>query len=139
MTNRRRIKPRKGARNKVIAKEENGQFAEVHGLYSKLDLSTIDGRTRLGKIANNIRSDLQEYVGDGTAISGILIEQILYKFIRISMYQANQLTIEDYSEKQHYIPLSNSLRLDLQELARQAGEAKPPSLEDYLSNMEVAK
>ncbi len=119
-------------------KEVHGN--EVHGLYRKIDLSTLDGRTRLGKAAKEIQADLKAYAGKGTVITDILIDQITYKLLRLKLYQARNIYNNKDYECAHALPLSNSLRLDMQELAKQVGEAKAPmSLEDYLQGLEAGK
>lgn len=111
---------------------------EVHGLYRRIDLETLDGRTRLGRAAKEIQAELKAYVGQGSVITDVLINQIVYKVLRLRLYQSNNFDNPDDFEAAHYLPLSNSLRLDLQELARQTGETRPPSLDEYLSGLERA-
>jgi hypothetical protein len=129
---------RKGGSSAVDRKEKGPHFNETHGLYKKIDLSTLDGRTKLGRAAKEIQTDLQNFVGKGNVVTDLLITQIIYKALRLQLYQGNNFDNPKDSEVAHFIPLSNSLRLDLQELARLAGEARPPSLDDYLKGLKEA-
>lgn len=100
-----------------------------HGFY--MSLENVDGRTCLGKAIKRLRERLREYVEEATPATEILIERILYKSIRISLYEANRLN-NPAKESDHYLPMSNSLRLDLQVLSQLAGRVKSPSLDEIL-------
>lgn len=101
------------------------------GLY--IDLALVDGRTRLGKTITVLRNSLREYVGVSTPATELLIQRIVFKSIRLSMYECAALNDGPGAKPaDHYIPLSNSLRLDLQALAQMAGKPQPPDLDDYL-------
>lgn len=117
---------------------KGGGSGEIHGLYRKIDLATLDGRTILGRAAKEIKADLQAFVGAGSIITELLITQIVYKTLRLKLYQGNNFNNPIDFEAAHFLPLANSLRLDLQELAKQAGQAKPPSLDDYLAGLQEA-
>jgi len=109
---------------------------EIHGLYRQIDLETLDGRTRLGKAAKEVKAELKAYVGRGTIVTDMLIDQIVYKLLRLKLYQARNVYNAKDFEAAHFLPLSNSLRLDLQELSRQVGQGRPPSLDEYLSGLD---
>jgi hypothetical protein len=103
------------------------------GLY--IDLELVDGRTRLGKTITVLRNTLREYVGVSTPATELLIQRIVFKSIRLSMYECAALNDgPGMKPADHYIPLSNSLRLDLQALAQMAGKPKAPDLNDYLKS-----
>jgi hypothetical protein len=100
------------------------------GLY--LDFRHLDGRSRLSKSIKYVKRELRAFVGENNIIAETLIQGIAYKFVRLVMYMANQVG-EDPGESDHFIPMSNSLRLDLQFLANLAGKPKQaPDLNRYL-------
>lgn len=104
------------------------------GFYSKIDLESIDGRTTLGKAVKEIKTQLRDYVGDNrTLVAEILIGRIAYKVVRLCRYEINNLENPHDTEVPHFLPLSNSLRLDLVALQQMAAATKPPSLDDFLS------
>jgi hypothetical protein len=103
------------------------------GFYKKIDLESIDGRTTLGKAVKEIKTQLREYVGDNrTLVAEILIGRIAYKVVRLCRYEINNLENPADQEVPHFLPLANSLRLDLIALQQMAGETKPPTLDDFL-------
>jgi len=104
-----------------------------HGLYERLDLSGIDQRTIVGRVVKTLKKQLREYVGDGNAATEILIQRIAYKTLRCSRYEVNNLGSKQDVESDHYLPMSNSLRLDLQALAQLVGRVKGPDIEDYIN------
>lgn len=129
---------RKAGSYAAVPAEKDGSSGEIHGLYRKIDLATLDGRTILGRAAKEIKAELQAFVGTGSVITDLLIQQIVYKTLRLKLYQGNNLDNPVDFEAAHFLPLANSLRLDLQELAKQAGQSKPPSLDDYLNGLQGA-
>ena len=110
-----------------------------HGLYRKLDITRIDGRTELGKAVNALRSALQEFVPEPTPFTDILIQRIIYKHVRLTLYETRMLCSDDpgdlANEVQHYSQISNGLRTDLQTLANLAGKPKDetPDLAQYVN------
>jgi hypothetical protein len=111
------------------------------GFYQDLDIENLDNRTIIGKTVQNLKLALREYVGNSPSIvTDLIISRIVYKCIKLSLYETQCLQDPQNIEAQHYLPMANSLRLDLESLAKQAGEAKPLSLDDYLQNLQqVAK
>lgn len=102
------------------------------GFYREIDIESLDARTYLGKSVQLLKSELRAYVGQSNAATELLISRITYKVIKLSLYEAACLQNPENREAPHYLPMANSLRLDLQALAGMAGQAKPPDLEDYL-------
>jgi hypothetical protein len=102
------------------------------GLYTQLDEQNLDGRTTLAKLVKELGQELNEYVGNRSIVSDILIQRIIFKHIRLASYESKFIENPDSEEKQHYLPMANSLRLDLQALAGLAGKSKPPDLGKYI-------
>lgn len=128
MIQRRTTKPLV-RREPVVQKREYKQT----GLYQKLDINQLDGRTGIAKTIRALTSELENYVGEITAPAQMLIQRIVYKHLRLSQYENS--TIEDPKnvEAQHYIPLANSLRLDLLSLKEMAAQKAPqPDLQGYI-------
>ncbi len=105
------------------------------GLYQKFNEQALDGRTNLSKLIRELKKELTEYVGESTIAAEMLIQRIVYKHLRLSQYENTFIENPKNEEKQHYIPLANSLRLDLQALKELAGKSTaPPDLRSYLKN-----
>jgi hypothetical protein len=102
------------------------------GLHIELSYGQLDGRTSVAKNIKVIRESLREYVGKVSAAADILITRISYKAVKLALYELNALQDLKNYEAGYYIPLSNSLRLDLQALANLADKPKPPDLDGYL-------
>jgi len=107
-----------------------------HGLYKKL--SDLDNRTALAKSVTELKDYLIQWVQNPNPAAEILIQKIVYKTIRTSLYEASvlkklNLGDDDFKESDHYLPMSNSLRLDLQMLAKMAGRSQEPDLGAYLA------
>lgn len=108
---------------------------QTTGLYRQIDENALDGRTTTAKVIRELRKELQAYVGESTVAADILINRIIYKHLRLSAYENAFVENPKQEEKQHYIPLANSLRLDLQTLKELAGQKKaPPDLNTYLKS-----
>lgn len=102
------------------------------GLY--LDLSKLDGRTSIAKAAKQVLEALREFVGDTTVIHEILLHRITYKTIRLSLYEAAKMEENGMAkEADHYLPMANSLRLDIAQLEKMVGNGrKLPDLDEYV-------
>lgn len=103
-----------------------------HGL--RMDLSKLDGRTAPARAVKQILKELREYVGEGTVATELLLHRIAYKCVKLSMYEATKIDDMTAEESPAYIPLANSLRLDIQQLEKMVGSgSKAPDLQSYLS------
>lgn len=111
------------------------------GFYGDLDIENLDNRTIIGKTVANLKHALREYAGPSPSIAvELIISRITYKCIKLSLYETACLQDPQNIEAQHYLPMANSLRLDLESLAKQVGEVnKLPSLDEFISNMKEAK
>ena len=110
-----------------------------HHFYTKLDLSGIDKRTKLGRSIKALRRELREYVGEPSIGSEILIQRIIFKVIKLAQYEMVSLVNAYTDEAQHYLPMANSLRLDIQALQKMAGnKSKTPDLSRYLNKLKEA-
>lgn len=120
--------------SKAIATGKDRRRWLKSGLYVEIDINKIDGRTRMGKTIKGLKAELRDFVGGSTTASELLISRICYKTIKLSLYEASSLTSLANEESAHYLPMSNSLRLDLQALADLAKKqpSKVPSLDDWM-------
>ena len=109
------------------------------GFHARLDLDNIDGRSKTGKTITVLKKCLRDYVVQCTPLTELLIGRIIYKTLKLMMYESACLQNPQNAESAHYLPMANSLRLDLQTLAGLAGEAKPPDLSDYLKLKDATK
>jgi hypothetical protein len=127
--------PKKKAKKKASPKAlqpAKRQGSPVHGLYLDLNMRNIDYRTKLGKAVKGLKTQLRTFVGESTTASELLIQRITYKAIKLGLYELNCFMNLENKESDHYLPMANSLRLDLQALAGMAGKPKPPNLDEYL-------
>jgi hypothetical protein len=93
----------------------------------------IDGRTSLGKTMAFLRKELIQHIGGSPSIpQKILIDRIVNKSIRCHLYEMGVITDPTMGSRDHYLALSNSLRLDLQALGLDKKPGNLPGLEDYL-------
>ena len=115
--------------SRAVKKKKGG---EKHRFYCVIDINNLDQRTNVAKTVQFLKDQLQAYIGEGNIVTDLLTHRIIYKTIRLSMYETDKLLQESLDEIDHYLPMSNSLRLDLQTLANMAGKPKPPDLNDYL-------
>jgi len=102
------------------------------GFYKDIDIKMIDGRTKAGKAIAGLRRELQEYVGQGSIAADLLIGQICYKVLKLTLYQTSSLKDLQNEEAAHFLPMANSLRLDLVALKDMAGKAKALDLGSYI-------
>ena len=123
----------KMAKTKQLAlKNEKSKFYKG-GLRLELAYDHLDGRTRVAKSIKAIRDDLRKYVGETSAVSEILISRISYKALKLSLYELSSLQNLENQEAHYYLPMANSLRLDLQALEVLTGRPQPPDLESYIN------
>ena len=110
----------------------NNKNAVKTGLY--LNLEKLDGRTAPARAKKEILNALRDYVGNVSILHEILIHEICYKTIRLGEYEITKLTDgKGMDEADHYIPLSNSLRLDIQQLERMVDKnQRAPDLTEYV-------
>ena len=106
-----------------------------HRLYCEIDINKLDKRTKAGMAIMAIGDRLRDYVGVNNAVTDMLIQRILYKSLRLSMYETSKIFDDQFKEADHYLPMANSLRLDLTALAGMAGKPKAPDLNDYLKRV----
>jgi hypothetical protein len=93
----------------------------------------IDGRTSLGKTMALLRKELIQYIGGSPSIpQKILIDRVVNKSIRCHLYEMGVITDPTIGSRDHYLALSNSLRLDLQALGLDKKTGNLPGLKDYL-------
>lgn len=122
----------------IQPKHEPGK-AITHGLRAYIDMAAIDKRTKLGKAISALKDQLRNFVGEPTPISELLIQRITYKSIKLSLYESYALSELSNSEANVYLPMANSLRLDLQALAQLAGKSKAPSYEEIMRRLQKGK
>jgi len=126
-----------GKKNLQNWKAQNPDLAKIapfkHGLYTEIDLNCLDKRTRLAKAIKSLKKELRDFVGNPTPATELLIHRIIYKTVKLSLYESTSLQDPKNEEAAHYLPMSNSLRLDLVALAGMVGKSKPPDLGKYLA------
>ncbi len=92
--------------------------AQVYGAFTQINTKKIDGRTREGKTIIAARSALISAIGgDPTPQESILIDRIVFKMLRCTLYEMATLQGTTSGGSDHiYLAWANSLRLDLQSL-----------------------
>ena len=103
------------------------------GFHACFELENIDLNSKIGRSMIALKNYLREYVVQNNILSELLIGRITYKVLKLVMYESACLKNPQNTEAPHYLPMTNSLRLDLRSLADLAGETKPPDLSDYLA------
>ena len=86
----------------------------------------------MGKTVSWLKKELHDFVGENTIASELLINQIIYKTIKLNFYTKTKLSNLKNEEASYYLPMCNSLRLDLLALGQLAGKPQPQDLQDYL-------
>jgi len=130
--------PRRYKRTRGIKPDKEPRSAiTTHGLRAHIDFHAIDYRTKLGKTIKALGNQLREFVGEPTPVSELLISRIVYKGIKLAIYEAHCLENLENKEADHYLPMANSFRLDLQALAQLAGKSKAPSYEEIMKRLEA--
>jgi len=118
-----------------------------HGLYIEISFNSLDGRTRLAKDVNAIMSRYRDYViaciGQSNIVIEGLIREIAVKEYKLAQYESFMLLNPKEPMADHYIPLSNSKRLDVAKLEESIKEMaknkRGPSLQDYINNLTEVK
>jgi hypothetical protein len=100
-------------------------------------LSTIDRRTRAGRVLRSVEADLVEHLGGNpTTAERLIIQSAALKATRLSLLTEKLLDKGDLSEgsDHHALAWLNSLRLDLAALGleRRAKDVTP-DLKDYIA------
>jgi hypothetical protein len=102
----------------------------------RMNLEKLDKRTNEGKVVKQVLVMLREFIGieNINPLTEMLCHQITYKFVRLSMHQATMLSNRESKESAYYLPMSNSLRLDIGMLQQLIGTTqKLPDLSEYIS------
>ncbi len=123
--------------------KKGGQFgnvnAQVHGAFSQIDVKKIDGRTREGKTIHAARNLLISAIGgDPTPQESILIDRVVFKMLRCTLYEMATLQGQTGGGSDHiYLAWANSLRLDLQALGLVRKTKQVVDLTNYLDEHAV--
>ena len=105
-----------------------------HGLYLDLRINTVDERTSIGKAHKALTSHLRQFVGESTVITELLLSRIVFKALKLYLFESEELSKPLSEMLPVYLSMSNSLRRDLAELSRMASAPKEQDLMDYLKS-----
>jgi hypothetical protein len=106
-----------------------------HGLHLDFESREIDTRTRLGKAHKALKQHLREFVGEGTVVSELLISRIVFKSLKLYLFECSSMESPIADLPPAYLSMSNSLRRDLVALSQIAGKkTTTPDLMEYLQN-----
>lgn len=111
-----------------------------HGLYTKIQIKRVDGRTKLGKYVQELRKRFTEDLGgqetlsiqQQTLVDDVLIPQLL----QIKSYNTRTFDPEfetSFETAKYFVALCNSARLTLCALGLQKKEPEPLDLKKYLA------
>lgn len=104
-----------------------------HGLHLDFESREIDTRTRLGKAHKALKQHLREFVGEGTVVSEIMINRIVFKSLKLFLFESQNKSNPLADLPPAYLSMSNSLRRDLVALSQIAGnKTTTPDLLNYL-------
>jgi len=85
----------------------------LHGLHIDLRPKDLDGRTVPGQMVKVLGRYLREYIGQSTAASEVLINRIVFKAVKLSIYESHCFSQPLKDLDPFYLPMTNSLRQDL--------------------------
>lgn len=110
------------------------------GPYSRAPaLSTIDMRSKEGRVLRNVRGELTAHVGSPSATQRILIERAAVLSLQIAMLDAKHanggLTPHDQRE---YLAWTNALTRLMRQLGLKGAADRAPSLRDHLATRATA-
>jgi hypothetical protein len=104
-----------------------------HGLHLDFESREIDTRTKLGKAHKALKQHLREFVGEGTVVSELLISRIVFKSLKLFLFESSDIENPIADLPPAYLSMSNSLRRDLVALSQIAGrKTTTPDLMTYL-------
>ena len=108
-----------------------------HGLWSDFRKSQLDGRTRLARWVAVLRGELLRDLGnDLSAMERVLLDRIIFKIIRCSLYERGILQDQNFGSRDFYLSCCNSLRLDLSALGLKKRLKTVTDLASYLKKKE---
>ena len=119
--------------------KKGAQYGNINalksGAFSDLFARNLDKRTRLAKWHRAVRTELGAAMGgDVSPQQQILIDRIVYKLLRCTLFEMSALTGESSSSDHHYLAWANSLRLDLKALGLDRRSVEAGDLRAYLED-----
>ncbi len=112
------------------------------GRYSRASgLAKLDHRTREGKLAEAVVTELTKHVGGNpSAAEQLLIRLAGLKTLRIALMAQHVLTVESITERddRQFLAWANSLRRDLDCLGLKAAGPRQPRLAEVLTEGKAA-
>ncbi len=118
--------------------KKGGQYgntnSQKHGAFAQIDLRKIDLRTREAKNLAAAKDLLIAALGgDPTPQESILIDRVVFKMLRCTLYEMATLQGQTGGGSDHiYLAWANSLRLDLQALGLSRKTKSVMDLTNYL-------
>ena len=118
---------------------KGGQYgntnSQKHGAFAQINIKKIDARTREGKTIIAAKGALISAIGgDPTPQESILIDRVIFKMLRCTLYEMATLQGNTNGGSDHiYLAWSNSLRLDLQAIGLDRKTKQVVDLEQYLA------
>jgi hypothetical protein len=100
-------------------------------------LAKVDGRSALGRLMRQVRSDLVHHVGGRpSATQKMMIERAVTLTGYLARLDAEALSPNGLSDhrRREYLAADNSLRRTLREIGLKGAAEKPQSLADYLAS-----
>ena len=100
----------------------------------------LDKRTKLAKTMRFLKDSLTAHVGGNPTIAqSILIDRLVHLIIRVSCYEGEVLRNPDQGNRDFFLALHNSIRLDLQALGLEGKTPGHLTIEEYLQEKEKKK
>ena len=118
---------------------KGGQYgntnSQKHGAFAQINIKRIDARTREGKTIIAAKGALISAIGgDPTPQESILIDRVIFKMLRCTLYEMATLQGDTNGGSDHiYLSWANSLRLDLQAIGLDRKTKQVVDLEQYLA------
>ena len=126
-------------KEKLIDKEQRPKHLPVRYYTAKHCLQVdfrkvqFDGRSSLARWMNKLKKDLtKDLGGDLSTMEKILLDRIVSKIVRCHLYETGILSGQEFGSQDHYMALSNSLRLDMNLIGLKKRAKNPLDLGEYL-------
>ena len=116
-----------------IQSRADGRGPAKHLLWVDWRKVKLDGRCQLSKTIKFIKASLTRHVGGQPTIAqSLLIDRIAFKAIRCTLWEAGFWSDDEQGSRDHYLAMSNSVRLDLAQLGMDERQLPEMDLNDYI-------
>jgi hypothetical protein len=126
---------RKVAKTGSVGPPKNNTNAVTSGAFATLNRRNLDQRTRFAKALKSVEAELVAALGgEPTPQERILIDRVVYKLARLTLFEASTFDGDRRSDSidKIYLAWANSVRLDLQVLGLKRRQKDVTELTAYM-------